>query len=342
MKNAEKKRIIALVVGIVAVLAVIIFASISSAGSRGTQAREFYDEDSAGKSVYNFLIAGKDDASGLTDVIMVVSFDLRARSLNIVHIPRDTYAVYATSNYRKLNGACHALGGAEEFCDYLSESMGIPIDYYVMLDSEALGEAVDAIGGVEINIPFDFDYNDPVQGLSIHLPAGNHTLDGDQAEQFVRYRSGYLRGDIGRIDAQKIFLAALARSIRNNFSVWTVGKLVFSLADDIDSNIQLDEMYRFAKAALSVEDENIRFVTLAGDDARAEKSGAWYYVISKSAAREICEKYLCAYPDAEFDRDGIFRNSSYDSFANIYDSYSDYTVYDASSINEGELKVTHS
>jgi len=160
----------------------------------------------------SYLILGKDKVSGLCDVIMIGSVDPVGDSAILLQIPRDTYAVYSEKGYRKLNGALNTLG-AEGFCEFISKNFGVAIDGYLLFDLEVFKRAVDAIGGVDVDLPFDMDYDDPYQGLSIHLDAGRQHLDGAEAEKFVRYRSGYVRGDLGRLDAQKIFMSALFKKL---------------------------------------------------------------------------------------------------------------------------------
>ena len=94
----------------------------------------------------NFLFLGKDNTSGLCDVIMLVSYNVTDSSVGVVQIPRDTYAKYTEGSYKKLNGAVSALGSEKAFCTFLSESFGVRIDHYVSIDLEAVGEIVDILG----------------------------------------------------------------------------------------------------------------------------------------------------------------------------------------------------
>ena len=160
----------------------------------------------------NLLVLGKDDSSSLCDVIILVNVNTADKKLTALQIPRDTYINLGEDSYKKINGASKSLGGDIELCEKISESMGIDIDGYVSFDGDFVREIVDVLGGVELYVPIDMDYEDPYQNLSIHLKKGKQTLNGDQAISFVRYRKGYLRADIGRIDAQKIFLSALVKS----------------------------------------------------------------------------------------------------------------------------------
>ena len=196
---------------------------------------------------------------------MLVSYNVTDSSVGVVQIPRDTYAKYTEGSYKKLNGAVSALGSEKAFCTFLSESFGVRIDHYVSLDIEAVGEIVDIVGGVEVNVPCDMRYIDAEQGLYIDIKAGKTLLDGEAAKKFVRFRSSYAEGDIGRIDAQKIFLAALLGKLKNGTSALEIGTVAAKIIDKIDTSLSLTDMITLAKAAFSVPAEKIRFVTLAGE-----------------------------------------------------------------------------
>ena len=290
----------------------------------------------------NVLVMGKDRTSGLCDMIMLASYDVASKCVGVVQIPRDTYAEYTEASYKKINGAPNSLGSERAFCDFLSETLCVKIDKYVTVDLEAVGEVVDLIGGVEVDIPFDMNYRDPAQGLSIQLKKGKTVLDGEKAQHFVRYRSGYAEGDIGRMDAQKIFLAALAGKLKTNTSLFRIKEIFDAVRDDVSTDISMGDIVIFAAQAFAVPSENVRFVTLAGESAVAKSSGASYYVISRSSAIEIVNEFLGGYADEKsFDRQGVFLNDKYDSFSDIYYSDAEYTVYDAKSLIEGQMHIAH-
>ncbi len=294
----------------------------------------------SGRNRYNFLVVGKDTASGLGDVMMLVSYDAGEECVNVLQLPRDTYAEYAKTSYRKLNGALAMLGGERALCDFLSQALCVPIDRYVTLELDALEELVDGLGGVEVDVPFDMDYEDPAQDLSIHIKKGKNLLDGKAAREFVRYRSGYLRGDIGRIDAQKIFLASLARKVKNELTPAELSLLVLRMLDEVRTNATVTDAAELLGAVGSVDEKNIRFITLAGEDAVATQSGASYYVISRPATIELLGRYFGGYGDSEsFDSLHLFLNESYSEFRRIYESYAPYSVYTADDILGGGLDI---
>ena len=300
------------------------------------------DASGESDSRLNVLVMGKDNTSGLCDMIMLVSYDTSSNSACVLQIPRDTYASYTESSYKKINGAVNALGGEKEFCDFLSEALCVKIDKYVTVNLDAVGEVVDIIGGVEVDIPFDMNYKDPSQGLSINLKKGKTVLDGEGAQQFVRYRSGYAEGDLGRMDAQKIFLAALVSKLKSAGSLLRVNEIFTAVSDDIKTDISMTDIVLLAADALCISSDKVTFVTLAGQSAVASISGASYYVVSRSAAIRIVNELLGGNADEEsFDRNRVFLNDRYESFSNIYYSDIEYKAYDAGSLLLGGIDIAH-
>ena len=290
----------------------------------------------------NVLMLGSDEASGLYDMMMIMSYNMTQQSVSVVQIPRDTYLEYTSGNYRKINGAIAALGGEKQFCEFLSDAMCISIDNYFSIDLDAMGEIVDVLGGIEINIPFDMNYDDPEQALFIHLKKGKTMLDGDMARQFVRYRSGYTDGDVGRIDAQKIFLAALVNKLKSDTSFFELTEVITSVIDDVKTDMSISNIISLARQAFSIQADKIRFVTLAGEGTIASKSGASYYVISCPAAIRIVNEFLGARANSDnFDKDRLFLNERYDSFGEIYYRDIDFQVYDANSLVSYGIEISH-
>ncbi len=271
-----------------------------------------------GKERFTMLLVGSDDAAALSDVMMLLSIDPNNGEAWGMQIPRDTYAHYSEKGYRKLNGAASALGGMEQLRDFFEDSFGVKIDRYVRLSLEGFRRVVDALGGVEVTLPERLDYEDPAQGLSIHIPEGTQRLDGRTAEQFVRYRSGYTRGDLDRLDAQKIFLSALVRTVRENYSPVTVGKLALNLIGEMETDLTLSDVMTLAPDLLSIEDERIFFVTAPGEDVRSKKSGASFYVLSAKGMQALLSDHFGGKADG-FDPNGCFLNKGDEDFSRIYD-----------------------
>ncbi len=281
------------------------------------------------------LLLGRDDSSGLADAMALVFIEPESR-ITLLQIPRDTYFRVDDKGYKKINGASKILGSDTLLCKELSRAMGIDIDGYISFESEFIRDAVDMLGGVEINIPLDMDYEDPYQGLSIHLSKGKQTLTGSEAVGFVRYRSGYLRADIGRIDAQKLFLAALANRVFEKVK----GKDVFPLAKIairyLKSDLSIGEMAAIGKAALDVGAEDISFATLPGEEVKSSQSGAWFYIASLAG----CEALLTELgAERQFDKEHLFSDASRSEFEDIYGKEIYARIYNTAEINGEGIEI---
>ena len=270
------------------------------------------------EGVYNFLIAGHDRVAVNTDVLIVASFDTKNNALNLVQIPRDTYADYTTSSYRKINGALAV---------YLNETRYNYGKSMEMLMDFLMKNLNIKLGGVYLNVPADMDFVDPTpgSGFEIHLKAGPQLLDGKKAEQFVRFRYGYVQADIGRNDAQKIFMAAFLQQYKKNLNLSTLTKTVESMIKHVTTNLSVADCVFFAKEALELDMSKVLMVNMPGSDAREKDGlGQWYFVLSRSGALDTVNRFLNVYKtditDSIFDRSFSFAKESDAEFTKIYNS----------------------
>ena len=135
------------------------------------------------------------------------------------------------------------------------------------------------------------------------------TLDGNQAEQFIRFRSGYVEGDIGRVDAQKIFIGACINKLKSSFNVTTISNIAKEVLQYVSTDIPFADLVYYAKQALSVDLGNMTMMTLPGIQGRQyNTSGTWYYFAYREGTIAAVNKYFNSYNidiTAEmFDRDG--------------------------------------
>ena len=289
--------------------------------------------DATGAEAYNILLLGMDDSAGLCDVMMLLRVDFGAESVSVAQIPRDTYARFTEASYKKLNGAYFSLGGADGTAEFLGGALGIDIHHYVCVGLDTLGAIVDAVGGVDVDVPKNMYYNDPYQGLYIDIKAGKNHLDGEAAQKFVRYRAGYADGDLGRIDAQKLFLAAFFKKLSDEYSPALAARLALA-ADGVETDMSVADIISIGARAMDFPMGNILMMTLPGSEAVAEKSGASYYVLSRESCAEVTASYFGR--KREFDADEKFLNGDYQSFIDIYGSKAEYSavsVYDLISEN---------
>lgn len=339
----EKKNIIMLCVTAVALVVSICVGAAMLTGANKNKSKSDPQKSEASHTSaatesdhYRILVAGKDRASGLYDVMMLVSLDRVNGSACVLQIPRDTYFEYTDRDYKKINGAPSALGGMRAFCDSLGEALGVKIDSYISFGLDAFADAVDAVGGVEVELDEALEYKDPAQELTISLPKGKQTLDGKTAEHFVRYRSGYLRGDLGRLDAQKIFMAAFFGKV-SKLGTGEAIKLATTLLPSVNTDIGAFEMVGLIRDASGIDGDGLSFVTAPGEDIVSAKSGAWYYVLSSKAMSEILELHFA--PVGEFDRERLFLNERNKNALPIYEGYSEYKISSAEDIDKNGIYI---
>ena len=283
----------------------------------------------------NVLVMGTDRQAGLCDVMMLVSIDEGDNTVTAVQIPRDTYAQYTSASYKKLNGAYNSLGGAEQTAEWLADAFGIRIDHYVCVGLDTVRRVVDAIGGVDVDVPCNMEYTDAEQGLYIKLDAGMTHLDGEGAEQFLRFRYAYAGGDVARLDAHKIFLSALYKKMAEELTPSLVIKLCAAV-DGVETDLSLPDMVELGMAVREMDGDSIFLVTLPGRVAVATESGASYYVIFADGARFIMREY---FGGGDFDPDEYFLNKKYKTFEDIYFEKCTPEIFSVNDIFEGGINI---
>ncbi len=237
----------------------------------------------------NVLILGVDKDGLRTDVIIVASYDLDNNKIEMLNIPRDT-RMYIGNRYQKINAA-HSLTqngkikGPQGSIEAVTRLTGIPINYYVEFSFDAFRNTIDALGGVDFDVPQRMKYSDPAQDLYIDLQPGYQHLDGDKAEQFVRFRK-YPLGDIARVEAQQSFIKALAEQ-KLNFSIITkIPDLYRTLQDDIVTNFTIMDVMKYLPNIKELSAENINMHQLPGNFSGAEYTAS-YWITDMAALKTL-------------------------------------------------------
>jgi len=294
------------------------------------------------------LVLGKDTVGSNTDVMLLCRLDGKREQATVLQLPRDTLTVYdgrfvkLNSLYGRLLAACRQENAnvpekeaLKQLTALLSESLGVSIDHYVLMDLTAFRETVDAIGGVPMEVPCDLDYDDPEQGLHIHLKQGKQILDGAMAEQFIRYRAGYIRADLGRVDAQKLFLAAFIKRVQEGLTLPEILSVGDTLLTHTVTSLGVTDLPSLAVTALSVPLPSIRMVTAP----REITSSGRYYVLNRAGMTALITAYFS--PAAKgFDPNRFFCGHHNDEIIGLYGRrYEAKPLPDAESITENGLSI---
>lgn len=266
----------------------------------------------------NILVLGESgvgDGYKLTDTIMVCSYNPRLQKASILSIPRDTYVGKrdkntASQNYLasyKMNSVYRNGTNIEETVECVSNLTGLDLNYYILVDTDALIKVVDAIGGVTFNVPIDMDYDDPTQNLHIHLKAGEQLIDGAKAEQLVRFRHNndwstypaeYGDNDLGRMRTQREFIKETLKQLlqaKNIFQIKTLADIAF---ESIKTNIDLGVIKDYIPYAVDFNTEDIQTEVLPG--ASEKCNGIWIYTANKKETQKIV-KQLFLYEEEEIE-----------------------------------------
>ncbi|MBQ1213170.1 MAG: LCP family protein [Clostridia bacterium] len=292
------------------------------------------------KKVFNFLVMGLDKKSANTDVIMIVNLDVEKNTVNVVQLPRDTYIRYDGKGGRINTLYAHywyqapSNCNSKEQCKYAMEktaesieaALCIQIDYYALVYLDVFKEVVDGIGGVYMNVPYDMYYVDDTPGeeLYVNLKAGPQTLNGSQAEQFIRYRSGYITADIGRLDAQKMFISAMLSQLKSSLTLSKAVNVAKSVIGNTVTDVSVADAQYYIQQLAEVDLSKIMMLTMAGEGCQMATSGAWMYSVNRAAALDTVNKYLNVYyediPDSIFDSGRRFTNDEDSVLVEIYES----------------------
>jgi LCP family protein required for cell wall assembly len=227
---------------------------------------------------------------GLTDTIMLGSFDPKSKNFDVISIPRDTYYKrdgYSGAAWLKINSVMES-DGVKAACESVHNILqGVHINYYAVINYDGVAKIVDAMNGVPIDVPFNMYYTDKKQELYINLKAGKQTLDGKHAIQFLRYRKGYTEGDLGRVDAQQTFVrAAVKKALGLNLP-----KVAKTVVDNVDSDMDIRAMLYLVSNASGVTSENIKSHLLPGASSRISGLSFWVPADSEKVVDMMREVY---------------------------------------------------
>lgn len=235
----------------------------------------------------NFVIMCTDEEGTRTDTIMVGCYNSVTNGIDIMSIPRDTLVSATAANFEIMQernpslgsnvmmvNSIHSYAGSEDGPEMLTEELAnlldISIDYYIRVDFDAFHYFIDSIGGVDFDVPRDMKYDDPTQDLHIDLEAGMQHLDGEKAEQLVRFRKdnyggGYALGDIDRIQVQQDFFKALVKkavsadTIKSNPQAYLT-----TLFKYVTTNAGIKDALKYISVVDKLDTDNINTYTLPG------------------------------------------------------------------------------
>ena len=286
--------------------------------------------------------------SQLTDTIMVASYNPNTQKANLLSIPRDSYTGKNTAKATaslKINALYNIEKTPEKTLKAVNEITGLDIKYYVIVKTEALIQLVDAIGGVEFNVPIDMKYDDPTQDLHIDLKAGTQKLDGEKAEQVLRFRhsnpdkitgqmstypSEYGNDDFGRMRTQRDFISALLKQTLKPGNIFKLGEILEIAHKNVETNLELSYIKDYIPYAVEFNTDNLQTATLPGTTPdMKDTNNVSIFVINKKLSTELIQSMFYVDSTEETEDNTITNNINTSS----------NSISSTTTVKDDELKI---
>ncbi|MEO0540121.1 MAG: LCP family protein [Cyanobacteria bacterium P01_A01_bin.105] len=227
---------------------------------------------------------------GLSDTMLLLRFNPRTDEMVVMSIPRDT-RLRINGRMTKINEANRDGGpalAAESISDLLG---GVAIDRYVRINVQGVEKLVDALGGVKVDVPKDMKYQDDSQHLYINLKAGEQTLDGNQALQFLRFRYDEF-GDIGRVQRQQMLMRSVVEQALNPATIARLPKILGVIQSHVDTNLAVEELVALVGYASNVDRSSVQMLMLPGEFSTPEQYARSYWLPHYNTINTMVEQYF--------------------------------------------------
>ena len=267
--------------------------------------------------IYSLILGvSTDEGLTLTDTIIVAAYYPRTQQASMLSIPRDTFvgrSEATATSYDKLN-AVYSAKGIDGVLTAVNKITGLNISNYVIVKNAGLREIVDAIGGVNFDVPIDMNYDDGKQNLHIHLKKGYQKLNGVQAEGLVRYRhdnmvngvmksypSEYGNNDIGRMKTQRAFITETLKQTVQFKNITKVNELIDIVYRNVETNMTKDFLMKYTPAAVEFDTAAIETDYVPGTTPMLNQIS--FFKVNQKQLEPIVEK-LFTFKQQAFDAGG--------------------------------------
>lgn len=302
VKNKGKKKknifirvVLILILVIIIAAAILLYKKYKDEGWSGVSKTLLGHDEETVNSLDKMYCLILGQSQNLTDTIILASYDPKTQEAALLSIPRDTFIgddpAYASA-WDKINAVYQT--GPENTLAEVRELTGINVQYYLKVDTEALKALVDEIGGVYFDVPIDMYYTDRGQNLYIDLEAGYQLLDGDKAEQLVRFRhnndgstypADYGIEDLGRMRTQKEFLAELLKQCIEKMDLNTILGFLDIAEQYVETNLDFDAIKDYIPYILEYNVDELKTDTLPGESVLT--NGTYVYLVDEEKSQEM-------------------------------------------------------
>lgn len=307
VKKGKKKkklhigRIIFLIIIIVCAIVGIIFAKrLHDLDGNWMAVLLGHDKETV-KNIGTLQILIMGESTGMSDTIIVCSYNPETQNVSMLSIPRDTYVVnenYKYSAYNKINSLYSGGKTPEKTLQAVNEITGLNIEKYILVDTEALTKLVNLIGGVYFDVPINMNYDDYGQDLHIHLTKGYQKLNGEQVEQVVRFRhnndgtsypSEYGDEDYGRMKTQRNIIIEIAKQTIKLKNITEIKNILNIMKEDVKTNVNFNSIIDYVPYAVNVDMSTIKTLQLPGVSENRGGYG-WFFYHDEEETKKIVDE----------------------------------------------------
>jgi len=244
-----------------------------------------------------------DNGGKLTDTIIVATYDPQNQKASLLSIPRDTFVgknPLTGTGSDKINVLYRK--GPEVTLEKVNEVTGLDVKYYMVIDNQALIELVDVIGGVEFNVPIDMNYDDKTQDLHIHLKKGLQKINGEKAEQLLRFRKNndnttypkeYGGDDYGRMRTQREFMIETAKQTIQAKNILKVKDIIDIVYEYVETNLSIAIIKDYVPYAINIDINTIQSAVLPGGSYGPTTTPAypyWFFIADKKETAALIDE----------------------------------------------------
>lgn len=240
------------------------------------------------KQAQTFLLLGVDSRRGeqaRSDTVLLATVPNGGGQVRLMSIPRDTYTHVPGHGYTKINHAM-SYGGVSLMKRTIEEFLDVPVDHVLTVDFAGFRKVVDELGGLDLAVEKNMDYDDPTDGTSIHLRQGQTIQSGQQALDYVRFRHDAL-ADTGRMKRQQAVIRAIMQKGSQPRN-WTK---MFRFANIVGEHVKTDlppsEWMSLAMTYANFRPEQLQTIEIAGKNRISPRDDLWYFFVDESDRRKV-------------------------------------------------------
>ncbi|MCY9189835.1 LCP family protein [Bacillus sp. FSL K6-1005] len=260
------------------------------------------------KKPFSILFMGIEDYAtkgqkGRSDSLIVVTLDPKNKTMKMLSIPRDTRVQLAndtTGTKTKINSA-YSKGGKDETVETVEQFLQIPIDKYVTVDFDGFKDVINEVGGIDVDVPFDFDEKSDVdESKRIYFKKGEMHLNGEEALAYARMRKQDKRGDFGRNDRQKQILNALIDRMSSASNIAKIDKIAETASENVETNIRITEGLALQQIYSGFTSKKIDTLSVTGSDLYLGPNKTYYFepdAANLENVRKTLQEHLDYDPD---------------------------------------------